>query len=65
MKRVTIEIDRDRCVGCRLCVLACPTDCYDFDEGKNIPVVVSTRDCLVCYSCKEQCALSAIEVSLF
>jgi formate hydrogenlyase subunit 6/NADH:ubiquinone oxidoreductase subunit I len=64
MKRVSIEVDKDKCIGCKLCSLACPTDCLDFDEEQNNPVILSTRHCLVCHNCEDQCARSALKVSL-
>ena len=64
MQQVSIKIDEDSCTGCVLCVLACPTECLDFDEDRTLPVVIDATNCLVCHNCEDQCAFSAIDVSV-
>lgn len=58
---IEIRIDEDACVGCRLCVDECPTDVFEFDEEKAIPVVEREKECFGCLSCSEICPSDAIE----
>lgn len=56
-----IKIDKDACVGCTLCVDECPTDVFEFDESKSVPVVKREKECFGCFSCTEICPALAIE----
>jgi carbon-monoxide dehydrogenase iron sulfur subunit len=50
-----IDVDRDRCVGCRKCVAACPYGGVLFDEQQGVPLI-----CDLCGgrpACVEICAL--------
>ncbi|MFO7951084.1 MAG: 4Fe-4S binding protein [Candidatus Fermentibacteraceae bacterium] len=58
---IEIKIDEDACVGCQLCVDECPTDVFEFDEEKAIPVVEHDKECFGCLSCSEICPSDAIE----
>lgn len=58
---IKIKIDEDACVGCALCVDVCPTDVFEFDEEKCIPVVKREEECFGCFSCSEICPAEAIE----
>jgi NAD-dependent dihydropyrimidine dehydrogenase PreA subunit len=57
---IKIRIDEDACVGCQLCVDECPTDVFEFDEAKSIPVVKHEKECFGCFSCSEICPAEAI-----
>lgn len=57
---ITIKIDENACVGCTLCVDECPTDVFEFDEEKKVPVVKHEKECFGCLSCSEICPAEAI-----
>ncbi len=57
---ITVKIDEDACVGCTLCVDECPTDVFEFDDVKKIPVVTREKECFGCFSCSEICPAEAI-----
>lgn len=59
-----ITIDKDLCNGCAYCVLACPTECMEFDYNTMKPYVRDIGECLVCRNCEEQCPMKIIEVRL-
>ena len=62
-----VDVDADRCKGCRLCVVCCPTDSMQMTEGLNrlgyhpvefLPETGCTA-CGVCfYACPEPAALT-------
>lgn len=59
-----ILVHDDKCTGCACCVDACPIPCYEFDEKKNRPVVITEELCIVCRTCVNVCPTDAIEVIL-
>jgi NAD-dependent dihydropyrimidine dehydrogenase PreA subunit len=57
-----IEVDWDKCRGCGLCLLACPTDVFRLNEqNKAVPVFAS--DCHVCHQCEDDCPSQAIHIA--
>lgn len=57
---VQININKEKCDGCRTCVDTCPVGVYDMREGKS--VALNTNECLVCKACEMQCPNGAIEI---
>jgi len=53
---VGIDIIKDKCVGCKACLAACPYGAIEFVEKK----AVITDKCTLCGACKESCRFSAI-----
>lgn len=54
-------VDRDRCVGCGLCVESCYADVYRLDEQVERAVVRYPEDCVLCCWCIVLCPVDAIE----
>ena len=62
-----IEINREWCKGCYLCVSACPREVLDIDRDRRtrgfFPVVVRQPErCNACRNCELLCPDLAIEV---
>ncbi len=62
-----INIDRDRCKGCELCVHMCPKKCIDRGEringGGYYPAIFARpEECTGCAICGETCPDTAIAV---
>lgn len=58
---VTLELDRDRCTGCRVCTTVCPHAVFEMRDGR-----AAIRDlgaCMECGACAKNCAWGAISVS--
>jgi nitroreductase/NAD-dependent dihydropyrimidine dehydrogenase PreA subunit len=55
-----IEIDRDLCTGCGLCVTVCPTGTISLAEGK---ATASGEESISCGHCEAVCPQKAIHVS--
>ncbi len=61
MKGNRIEIDRDRCNGCGLCITVCPTGTLSLIEGKS---TVSGGKSIFCGHCEAVCPQEAIHVTV-
>lgn len=51
-------INTDECIGCGICVEACPQEVLDVPEEKA--EVVNEEACIACGDCLEECPMSAI-----
>ena len=68
-KKLAVEIDKTRCIGCGLCIRACPKQVMHGGptEGKVkvktedlIPEIINPLDCSYCGTCAYICPVSAI-----
>ena len=57
----TLELDKDKCTGCTMCVQVCPHDVF---EMKGLKVEIINLDgCMECGACAVNCPFSALTVS--
>ena len=56
----SLELFRDRCVGCGMCIDVCPHGVFFLKDGR---ASISDRDrCMECGACLVNCAFGAIGV---
>ena len=57
----SININRDWCKGCGICVFFCPQEVLGLDEYEKA-VVLNPENCIACGMCEFRCPDMAIEV---
>jgi len=56
----TISLDKDSCIGCRMCISVCPHGVFDVNEHKA--EIIQQNDCMECGACSLNCPVEAITV---
>ena len=52
-------VNTDECVGCGICVDACPSEAISLDDGV---AVVNADECVDCGSCIDECPNEALSL---
>ena len=56
----TLELDVERCTGCRLCTYVCPHAVFEMRDGRAS--IVDLDACMECGACVTNCAPEALSV---
>ncbi|MBA3502761.1 MAG: FHA domain-containing protein, partial [Deltaproteobacteria bacterium] len=60
IKRLVHSINDNKCVGCNMCVQACPASVLELVEHKSR--VVNFDSCIQCKKCEQACAFDALRM---
>lgn len=60
VKRLVHSINRDKCVGCHMCVQACPASVLELVNHKS--TIVNFDACIQCRKCESACAFDALRM---
>lgn len=63
-REMKISIDPKKCTGCGDCVLICPEDVLEINEGLDKCNVVNMDACTGCQACEVSCETNAISIEL-
>jgi len=57
---VTLQLDQQKCSGCKMCINVCPHEVFGFKDKKAF---IAIKDhCMECGACKINCPEGAINV---
>ena len=57
---VTLQLNQDKCSGCKMCMIVCPHEVFQFKEKK---VFIAKKDsCMECGACQKNCPEGALSV---
>lgn len=60
-----VEIDNDKCNGCKLCVLACPPKSLAMSGKRSVEMLGDSASCIGCGDCVPICHPGAITLVKF
>lgn len=55
------EINKDKCVNCRMCLKSCPMQAIEINDGYPF---VNRKKCIACMCCHELCNYYAVDIRL-
>jgi len=60
--RGKIRYDKEKCIGCKLCLQVCPSEAIEFkEEEKKIKIFLAR--CTFCAQCNDICPVSCLSMS--
>ncbi len=57
----TLNIDKDKCIGCGMCTEVCPHGVFELNSKKAD--MIDYNGCMECGACSQNCPSSAITVN--
>lgn len=58
------HIVKDKCIGCKKCVDACPMDVLTWDDEHRQVDITNFIDCITCFNCELNCPADAMYVEV-
>jgi NAD-dependent dihydropyrimidine dehydrogenase PreA subunit len=59
----TIQIEREECIGCRICLEVCPRGVYTFNDGDNKADLMLPEACVNCNACVRRCPAECLHIT--
>ena len=60
--RGKIQYDKEKCIGCKLCIKVCPSEAIEFKESdKKIKIYLAR--CTFCSQCNDICPVNCLSMS--
>jgi ferredoxin len=56
----TLELNKDKCKGCGMCINVCPHNVFTLNAGKA--EILDKNLCMECGACAKNCPFSALKV---
>jgi NAD-dependent dihydropyrimidine dehydrogenase PreA subunit len=58
-----IKLERDKCIGCNVCVDVCPRNLYSFNEKDKKVDLNNPNRCINCNACVKRCLAQCLSIS--
>ncbi|KAF0209427.1 MAG: mercury methylation ferredoxin HgcB [Actinomycetota bacterium] len=58
----TLELDREKCTGCQVCLTVCPHAVFAVDNDRRVQIA-DLDACMECGACANNCAFGAITLT--
>ncbi len=60
--RGKIQYDKEKCIGCKLCIKVCPSEAIEFKE-KEKKIKIYLARCTFCSQCNDICPVNCLSMS--
>ncbi|MFX1393348.1 MAG: HgcAB-like fusion protein [Promethearchaeota archaeon] len=57
-----LKLDRDKCIGCKVCLDVCPRVVYKFNETDKKVDINSPKKCINCNACVNRCLAQCLKI---
>ena len=54
-----VEVNKEKCIGCGVCVTVCPVGAIALSQGEEY-AIIDHDQCIECFTCIETCPQEAI-----
>jgi len=58
-----INLERDKCIGCKVCIDVCPRNLYSFNETDKKVDLIHSEKCINCNACVKRCLAQCVKIS--
>ena len=58
-----IHLEREKCIGCKVCLDVCPRNLYEFNENDKKVDLRNPEKCINCNACVKRCLAQCIEIN--
>ena len=57
-----ITLERDKCIGCKVCIEVCPRNLYAFNKNDDKVDLRNSEKCINCNACVKRCLAQCLEI---
>ncbi|MFX1461018.1 MAG: ferredoxin family protein, partial [Promethearchaeota archaeon] len=57
-----LKLDREKCIGCKVCIEVCPRNLYTFNEPDKKVNFWHPENCINCNACVKRCLAQCINI---
>ncbi|MFX1450776.1 MAG: ferredoxin family protein, partial [Promethearchaeota archaeon] len=57
-----IKIEREKCIGCLVCIEVCPRDVYVFNKNDKKADLINPERCINCNACVKRCLAQCLMI---
>lgn len=57
-----ITLERDKCIGCKVCIEVCPRNLYVLDDTDKKVDLINSKKCINCNACVKRCLAQCLAI---